>query len=118
MFGSNFNETDITSRTTMHCYSWCIGTIKRILNLFIVFKVNSVQEAYAKCFAVLTNHMKTQNKKHQNGRFIDEKLKIDSILLNYEKYETLKKLPYLISYFFRFQFSQEIILQGNWEKRR
>ena len=51
------------------------------------FKVNSVQEACAKCFAVhilkfeiFQNHIKKQNKKHQNTRFIDEKLKTKSLM--------------------------------------
>ena len=49
--------------------------------IFVLFKVKSVQEACAKCFAVhilkfeiLKSHEK-QNKKHQNARFIDKKLK-------------------------------------------
>ena len=52
-------------------------------------KVNSVQEAWAKSQMLcgshikiwnLANHMKEQNKKHQNVRFIDEKLKIKSLM--------------------------------------
>ena len=49
--------------------------------------VNSVQEACDKCFAIhvskieiLQNHMKKQNKQHQNDRFIDEKLKTKSLM--------------------------------------
>ena len=48
-------------------------------------KVNSVYEACANYFAVqiiriwnLANHMKKQNKTHQNASFIDEKLKTNS----------------------------------------
>ena len=49
-------------------------------------KVNSVKEACTKCFVVhilrfeIWNHMKKQNKNHQNARFIDEKLKTKSSL--------------------------------------
>ena len=47
-------------------------------------KVNSVQEAYTKClvvhklkFEILQPHEK-QNKKHQDARYIEKKLKIKS----------------------------------------
>ena len=45
-----------------------------------VCKVKSIQEAYCECntyieICNLANHMKKQNKKHDNDRFIDEKLK-------------------------------------------
>ena len=50
-------------------------------------KGNSVQEACTKCFGVhilkfeiLQTTWKKQNKKHQNARFIDEKLKTKSLM--------------------------------------
>ena len=52
-----------------------------------MYKVNSVQEACAKCFAVhiskfeiLQTTWKKRNKKHQNARSIDEKLKTKSLM--------------------------------------
>ena len=67
------------------------GNKKRVITL-VKFKsqkylVNSVQDAHAKCFCGshfriwnLANNMKKQNKKHQNARFIDEKLKNRSLM--------------------------------------
>ena len=52
-----------------------------------IAKVKSVQEACAKCFAVhllkfeiLQTTWKNKTKKHQNARFIDEKLKTKSLI--------------------------------------
>ena len=54
---------------------------------FCQSKANSVQKACAKFFAghilkfeILYDHMKKQNKKHQNTRFIDEKLITKSLM--------------------------------------
>ena len=47
----------------------------------LLHKVNSVQEACAKCFSVhIANHTKIQNKKPQNARSIGEKLKTKSLM--------------------------------------
>ena len=49
--------------------------------LKLTFKVDSIQEAFAKCFEVLMlfeileTTWKKQNKKHENARFVNEKLK-------------------------------------------
>ena len=50
-------------------------------------KVNSVQEAWAKCFAVhllkfeiLQTTCKTKQKKHQNAKYICEKLKTKGLM--------------------------------------
>ena len=56
--------------------------------MLYLHKVNSVQEACAKCFLVhilkfviLQTTWKKQNKKHQNAKFIVEKLKTKELIL-------------------------------------
>ena len=64
---------------------WCLLFSTFSINA-IFFKVNSVQEACAKCFAVhilkfeILQITWKNKKKHQNSRFIDEKLKTKSLM--------------------------------------
>ena len=98
-------------------------------------KGNSVQEACAKCFAVhilkfeiFQTTWKKQNKKHQNDRFIDEKLKTKSLMffvsfvscdLQDFKFWYLSRKAIGASFLYRVDITQCVSLGGiksNWEE--